>query len=617
MKKSTGSYSKKKNKVQEQQSWNWWLLPLQFVVALLPLVIYFYEGYSGYSQYAWNSVDDRYTDVFLHSKMVAFIIVTVLVLVLTVLKLCRMEKINICKVLKTFIPLLVYLGLVILSTICSKDISISLFGAMGAKEPFLVLAGYVAVAFYAYLVLDTVEDVKQIVTAAMIGAGLMAFLGVMQTIGQDPLATEGIQRLFVPVKALEKYGLLGLTFPEGMAYGTLYNPNYVGTYVAMYLPLLLVGMMIFKKIWKKVFCGVAVAGLAVMLFASQSRTGLIAVVAVLAVLLLSLCREVMKRWYLVIPGITALVLTFLLIDTYRDNLLTNRLKQMLAIEKSQDSLKGIDTTGNGVRVVYKDTSFMVMMPVSQTDFAYVAMENGEAKKVTYSDDMLYAYFTLSNGDEITIQTASYEDKYAFGLNFDGRDYYFTNQIVVGNYKYINRFSGKLDESIIPKNVFPGYEKVASGRGYVWGRSIPLLLDNLFVGSGPDTFAIEFPQNDYVARIKSGFESVIFTRPHNFYLQMGVQTGTLSLLAFLVFYVTYFIGSCRRYMFRKFTKTEEWLGVAAFLCTIGFMASGLANDSLLVVSPVFYVILGAGMVINHKFCPIEKKVKKSTEEGTEN
>lgn len=613
MKKSTSNYSKKKN---TELAWNWRLFPLQFVVALLPLVIYLYSGISGYSDYSWNSENDSYVDIFLHSKMVAFSIVTVLVLVLTALKLRRMEKTTRRNALKTFIPLLVYLGLVLLSTICSEDIRLSVFGAMDSKEPVLVLTGYVAVAFYAYLVIDTVEDVKQIVSAAIVGAGLMAFLGVLQTMGHDPLLTEGVQRLFVPAEVMEN-GSLQLKFPVGMAYCTLYNPNYVGTYVAMYVPLLLVGIVIFKQLWKKLVCGAVLTGLTVTLFTSQSRTGLIAIIAVLVMLFLFMGREVVKRWYLVIPGITCFVMIFLLIDTYRDNLLTNRLKQMFAIEKSQDALTGIDTTGNGVRVLYKDTEFTVMMPISKTDFSYVVLEQGEERTITYNEDRTYAYATLSSGDEIVIQTANYSNQLAFGLHLDGRDYYFTNQIVRGNYKYINREVGRLDECIMPANVFPGYEAVASGRGYVWGRSIPLLLDNFIVGSGPDTFAITFPQSDYVARYKSGFDNIIFTRPHNFYLQMGVQTGTMSLLAFLVFYATYFLGSCRRYMFRKFVKTEEWLGFAAFLCTIGFMASGLANDSLIAVSPVFYVVLGMGMLINHKFCPIVKKVKISKEEGTEN
>ena len=610
-----GYNKKKRNQMKEKQGFRWKLLPLQFVLCVLPLVLYLYNSTSGYGEYPWHSVADEYSDVFLHGKMIVFMIVAAITLGLAIYKIVNTERELRKRNLLRFLPLFVYLLFVILSTVCSENFSFSIFGSMDAKEPAGVLIGYVVMAFYAYIVIDSVEDVNQLTTAGVIGGACMALLGVLQTIGKDPLATEGVQRLFAGNRYIDTYGPLQLTFPVGQAYCTLFNPNYVGTYVAMLVPLLLAGLFTYKKIWQKAVCGASIIGLMVMLFASQSRTGLIAIAAVFVVMLVFLGRKLWKRWYLVLPGVLLVIIAFIVVDSRRDFQLTKRLKEMFAIEKAQDVLWGIDTTGNGVRVLYKDTEFTVMMPISKTGYAYIAFENDEEREVTYNEEKTYGYFTLSNGDVIAIQTAWYEDGYAFGLNLDGRDYYFTNQVVKGNYKYVNEF-GRADECSIPANVLPGYERFASGRGYAWGRTIPLLLDHLLIGSGPDTFAVEFPQTDYVARYKVGFEGIIFTRPHNFYLQMGVQTGVVSLLAFLVFYGIYFVGCCRRYFFCKFQRAEEWGGFAVFLSTVGFMAAGLANDSLIVVSPIFYVLLGAGLAINHKLCPIERKEKRNKEEGQE-
>lgn len=606
---------KKTDKTKQKQELSWKLLPLQFILVALPLILYLYQGSSGYAVYDWNSIDDTYLDVFLHGKMVAFMIVAAVTLVLFINKLVKLDREARKQTLFHFLPLLVYFGFVVISTIFSKNISYSFFGSMDAKEPFGVLAGYVVVALYAYVAVDTMEDITQLTGAAVIGSACMAVIGVLQAIGKDPLATEGLQRIFAGSDFVDTYGTLQLTFPVGMAYGTLFNPNYVGTYVAMYVPLLLVGLVMYKQIWKKAVCGVSLAGLLVMLFASQSRTGLIAVGAVAVVTLIFLGRAIWKRWYLVLSGIVVVAAVFFVVDMQRDFLLTNRLVEMFVMTPSEDPVQGVDTTGNGVRVAYKDTEYTVKMAVSGTDFAYAAFEGEEQKTVTYNEDRTYGYFTLNNGDEIVIQTANYENCYAFGLKINDRDFYFTNQVEKGNYKYINTLLGRLDECTMPANVFPGYEAVASGRGYVWGRTIPLLWKHLLIGSGPDTFAITFPQNDYVARYRGGFDNTIFTRPHNFYLQMGVQTGVCSLVAFLVFYGMYFAGSCKRYCFGKFQKTEEWAGFALFLGTIGFMAAGLANDSLIVVTPVFYLLLGAGMAVNEKLCPAEKKVK-TREKGLE-
>lgn len=593
---------KKGNSGMPKVEWNWKLLPLQFIFALLPLIVYLYRGISGYTVYPWHSANDSYLDVFLHGKMVVFMVVAAVTLVLTVYKMVRMEREDRKRSIRSFLPLFIYLGFVALSTICSENISYSLSGSMDAKEPAGVLAGYVIVALYAYVALDGLEDIMQLTAAAVAGSVLMAAMGILQAVGRDPLATEGVQRLFAGKEFLDTYGLLQLTFPVGQAYGTLFNPNYVGTYVAMYVPLLLIGLAVYKQWWKKLVSGLALSGLMITLFASQSRTGLIAIATVIVMLLVFLGRELLKRWYVVIPGVTLLVMAFFLVDHYRDNMLTNRLKEMFLVQNKDMPVSGVDTTGKGVRVLYKDTEFVVQMLVFEDGYGYMLTENGEDRPITYNENGSYGYATLANGDQIAIQTAAFENNYAFGLVINGRNFYFTNQFVAGNYQYINEI-GRLDECTIPENVFPGYEAAASGRGYVWGRTIPLLMKNFVVGSGPDTFTIEFPQNDYVARYKSGFDNVIFTRPHNFYLQMGVQTGVLSLIAFLVFYGTYFVGSCRRYFVKKFTGVEQWIGLAVFLCTAGFMVSGLANDSLIVVTPVFYVLLGMGMMINHRLCPL--------------
>lgn len=611
-----GEYKEKEimeKKQNKKRKWSLKLLPLQFVLAVLPLILYLKMDFSGFSVYPWNSEGDLYLDIFLQGKMVVFELLSVLLLGLLVYKLVKLDRQTRKQSLIRFIPMFIYMFFVLLSTICSENLTYSLLGSMDAKEPMGVLLGYAILVMYVYLAVESMDDVKQLMGAAVVGSTCMAIIGVMQAIGKDPLLLEWVQKLFAGEKYVENYGTFELTFTDGMTYGTLFNPNYVGTYVAMYAPLVLMGLVIYRQIWKKVICGLTFLGLLVMLFASQSRTGLIAIIAVAVVGALFLGSSIWKRWYIVIPGITLLVAAFFLVDAHRDNILTNRLVEMFKLRTTDIPIKGIDTTGNGVRVKYKDTEFTIKMLVGGNGFSYVVTEGNKQLDVSYDIDMANGYVTLSNGDEIEIKTAFYESSLAFCLEINGRDFFFSNQLVAGNYKYINEL-GRLDECVMPANVFPGYETAASGRGYAWGRTIPLLKNHLFVGSGPDTYAIVFPQNDYVARYMNGFDNIIFTRPHNFYLQMGIQTGVLSLVAFLVFYITYFVKGCKLYFFRKYRSQEEWTGFALFLCTIGFMAAGIANDSLIVVTPIFYLLLGTGMAVNQKLCP-EKEIKTNmTEEG---
>jgi O-antigen ligase len=126
-----------------------------------------------------------------------------------------------------------------------------------------------------------------------------------------------------------------------------------------------------------------------------------------------------------------------------------------------------------------------------------------------------------------------------------------------------------------------------------------LKKHLILGSGADTFAIAFPQQDYVGIYNAGFDSQFVSKPHNMYLQMGVQTGVLSLIAFLVFYGMYFISSIRLYIKGHFNSYFAQIGVGVFVGTFGYMITGIANDSTIAVAPMFWTLMGLGIAINYK------------------
>ena len=86
-----GYNQKKRNQVKQSTGWNWKLLPLQFILIILPFILHLYYGNSGYSAYAWNSPEDFYSDVFLHGKMSAFMIVAVVLVILVIYRLLTLD----------------------------------------------------------------------------------------------------------------------------------------------------------------------------------------------------------------------------------------------------------------------------------------------------------------------------------------------------------------------------------------------------------------------------------------------------------------------------------------------------------------------------------------------
>lgn len=592
------------------------LLPLQFILVVLPLIVKCYQADSGYSVYPWYGNSGAYSDMFLHYKMVVFTLLSAVIFLLTIgtviCRIRRKEKI----ISPALIPVAVYVLGVVLSTIYSVNREYSMTGTMDQKEPVWVLLGYVIAAIYAVLCMRDEKDVRRLFSAAVLGGAFMAVIGVLQALSNDPFRWEWVQRLIMGNEYIDNYGFFTIKFEEGRAFGTIYNPNYVGSYVALYLPMALGGILVFRKLWSKLFSGLVTGGLLIFLFASQSRTGIMAALIALIIGLFFMMGKVFHYWYFVIPLMFLGGILFVDFDALNDHVLSNRIRVMFAVEKDSSELHWIDTTGRGVKVGYKDTEFTIKLDGTSDNFTYTVTENGKKKEVRYEDGTILAYFTLDDGEEIKLQKVLYDETIVFNLNLDGNNYYFYKNDLDGNYRIKNDY-GRSDECIHAENVFENYGRVASGRGYAWGITIPLLKDHIFVGSGPDTFMTVFPQNDYVACANAGMKNIVFSRPHNFYLQMGVQTGVMSLAAFLVFFAYYFISSCRRYFWKQLESREQWVGFAVFISTIGFMIAGIANDSLIVVTPMFYVLLGMGVAINTRFCPLKKRKEKQEVTTKEN
>ena len=104
-----------------------------------------------------------------------------------------------------------------------------------------------------------------------------------------------------------------------------------------------------------------------------------------------------------------------------------------------------------------------------------------------------------------------------------------------------------------------------------------------------------------------------TKPHNMYLQIGVQTGVLSLIAILVFYFWFFfygLGTCfrlKKYDFMAF------VGAGVLAGSAGYMVVQIINDSSITVAPVYWTMIGVGLAVFRNLRRGELYVPKGAEE----
>ena len=109
--------------------------------------------------------------------------------------------------------------------------------------------------------------------------------------------------------------------------------------------------------------------------------------------------------------------------------------------------------------------------------------------------------------------------------------------------------------------------------------------------------MQFPNNDYVNSAYVGFLNQIVTKPHSLYLQIGVQTGAISMIAFIVFFLMYFVRSIMLYWKHPLDTLLSKLGIGIAAGTLGYMVSGLTNDSTITYAPVFWGFMGVGIALN--------------------
>jgi hypothetical protein len=315
-------------------------------------------------------------------------------------------------------------------------------------------------------------------------------------------------------------------------------------------------------------------------------------------------RYLLKRYYLVIPVFLVLMISLFVLNKQTNGLMINRITAVLHMQKSEIALTDIQTNNDNVSLTYNGNQMYVTYNKDVDKNKIFSITDTNNQSIPYDYDT--ATLTYPVKDERfpgMVLGENQDNPGVFYISVDGKQYYFTNQYGDLTYYYINH-KDKIDKMVTaPAAIFNDYESFASGRGYIWSRTIPLLKKYIILGAGPDTFTMAFPQQDYLGLDRNGFADNVLTKPHSLYLQIGVQTGVLSLIAFLVFYFMYFASSFKIYIKGRFNSFYAQVGVAIFIGTIAYMITGLTNDSSITTAPIFWTLIGIGIAVNYKAKPL--------------
>lgn len=277
-----------KQQKQQKEYGKKFFVPILLILAVLPLITNAHIYDNGLSKQLWSSANGQVTDFFLYYKSHFLMILGAIVTVILAYWLCTGENGRLFDK-NAWIPLIP----------ASVFALFSLFSAMGAvhaEDAFLggyeqfegvfVLLIYVICFIFVYGYVKKEEVVEWLLNGLTAGSCVVSVLGAFQTFGLDWIQSAWARPLVTTELAGRSGFNIKLTFGKGMAYSTLHNPNYVGSYVAVVLPITILLLFTAKKMTFRVLALISTVCQLIMLYGSQSLTGLIGVAgAVIAALI--------------------------------------------------------------------------------------------------------------------------------------------------------------------------------------------------------------------------------------------------------------------------------------------------------------------------------------------
>ena len=581
------------------------IMPLIFSLGIIPLIVYMkVVTLDGISLEIWGK--KIFVDFFSYYKSSFIVFAAVAALLLGFVRYFQKE----IKIQKSiiYIPIGVYISFVIFSSLAAKYKYIAFNGFPDHYEGMYVILSYAVLLIAVMNFVCNERQVKILLIVLFSSATLIAIIGIFQFFGHDFFASEIGKALIIPSKIRNSGGFESKLNTFTIS-STLYNPNYVGSYMSLILPLSLV-VYLFSVTR---FAILSTGFFSCLMFANwigcRSRAGIIGGIIALIVILIMLRKIIIvkkKSFFIILACFT---LTFLSLNFISGGSIYNEINFLkreannLSISNEDRRVVGLSINNTPIQdiLLYKDR----IIVASVGNVINISLVNNELTFYDKNRDPIPAKKEIINGvEKYTFGISTYEEYSIFyavekkALLIKKGGYEIRLVLAEEGFKLADNKNNPLSIKPIRKIDIGRNESLGSGRLFIWSRSIPLLIDTIFLGKGPDAFPIYFPQDDYIGKIIAlKKSSIVVDKPHNMYLQMGINTGVISLISFVLILIYYFFTSFKLYIKSEFNCFCQIVGVGLLAAIIGYSTTGFFNDSVVSVAPVFWILLGLGISVN--------------------
>ena len=511
----------------------------------------------------------------------------------------------------------IYLLFVLLSAIFSPYSHTALWGMHDRREGLIVQIAYITIFLASFFSVKSggLSSARFILVGLLFSSLIMGAIGFSQFINRDffhtALASWLVQGHFI------RYGLSPAFV---MAYGTNFNPNTFGLVTAMLFPLLFAAAAIYSGtssktyIWRALFI---VAGLLMFigLIASRSVGGLIGAAVAVSLIVFTLIvrwlvlrqkRGISRKFFISLAaGLLVAVFFGLALRGFIYENLAFTMGRIAAIFEAPDvQFPEFSFEANSLTVTEAGQSYQLTFPLgggvpelrSADGTVIAALVEDITPAATPGADAApaqmfrYSYYIPGFKQiEILNQDAFYVYR-QFMLTLEN-----------GHLRLIHMVTQEVldPNEPIPSWGFEGWETWGSNRGFIFARSIPLLPQSWFIGSGPDSFILQFPQHDIISIYNYFGSLTLVDKAHNLYLQTAITTGWISAFALIGIFAYYIFSTF--WSLARHSKEEEsfsfWLRLGILASVSAFSVSSLATDSTVSSTPMFWIIIGIGFALN--------------------
>jgi O-antigen ligase len=494
----------------------------------------------------------------------------------------------------------IFLSFIVISYVFSEHKDVSLLGAPNSYEGTLTWVGYIIIFLLSINYFDDhfyINYIEKSITKILI---IISIIGLIEYFWKSPLETKLLQHLVLPKEQWNQLGQLKITSYLGRITTTLSNPNYMGQFLVLIMPIF------FKSLFNQdshknsyrhiLYIGISFISI-LTLFISGAKAAIFAFFVGLLIQLLLFRKHPIFKSILVILSVSLIlfIITFSIqqadvlnrllrnkpeeTDQMQNDLFINEInleKKGVVIKGTENQLTISYNQEKGIDIYLNDQP----MPFSRNENQY-RLEGEEFSGVEITDYGTY-FGVILKGNSPVYLTKRNGIYYALGPNGYLID------------KINNKPGIGLDKRIL---------SFATGRGYIWDISIPLLRNTVVKGYGADTGVFYIPQNDFAGKLNyHRSANMVIDKPHNIFIQIALNLGMASLVVFFIMLLIYYKTCYKIAINLEYARNNQelyYLFVSILSGVTNYLICSFFYDSNVSVAPIFWVLLGMGIAINNK------------------